>query len=114
EARLLVHDGVEEQWVDRIAFTGFDDEGVDVGITSGETAKRWIEGLAREMNQGPRSWRVAVVAQLRELFSLRSGLGFDFRGLNLDGIGEIEVIDLVAGGRLREGSGRREGKYGQN
>ena len=35
-----MHDGVEEQRVDRIAFAGFDDEVVDVGVTRREIAER--------------------------------------------------------------------------
>ena len=85
-----MHDGVEQEWVDRVALAGFDDVVVDVRVPGGEAAERWVYGQAGE---------------LYEAFGLRLG-----RGLNLDGVGEVEVIDLILG---RGGCGC-ESKNGEN
>jgi hypothetical protein len=45
---------------------------------------------------------VNSVTGFRQPFGLRSRFdGVDFGRLDLDGVGKVEVIDLVAGGRLR-------------
>jgi hypothetical protein len=38
---------------------------------------------------------------------------FDYWGLDFNGVGEVEVIDLVAGRRLRPGRPRCHSKKGQ-
>ena len=49
---------------------------------------------------------MGVIPRARKIFNDGFLQWLNFRGLDLDGIGEIEVIDLVTGGRLR---GRRSG-----
>ena len=59
--------------------------------------------MAGEMDESSGRRCVIVIAQGRELFSRWSRFPgrFDFWSLDLNGVWEVEVIDLVAGGVLR-------------
>jgi hypothetical protein len=74
-----VHDRVEQERVDGVAFARFDDEAIDIGISGREPSEGWIHRHA---------------GQSYEAFGVFGG--FDFRSLDLDGVREVEVIDLVA------------------
>ena len=65
------------------------------------------------MDQSARRGRIRIVPGRGQALRRGRFQWLDFWGLDLNGIGEIEVIDLVAGRRLRGGSRGTQDDYDQ-